>query len=197
MILSPAPTDTPAASVIMMLVPVLLPVAVRMFLTNAMPARASDGARQNRRASASVARARRAGLLDESTSSWDASNLSDILARLPMPHVLLCASRARTGQPFGQRTRHAGLATARGLRSFTRLARPCAKRGPSRGGLFSGATGSVATTRIASCRLRLSQKIPQAARADTAGDVGSADELRPARRTPTAAPRDAIVPSVT
>src|SRR5437773_12230065 len=181
MMLLPAATDTPAASVMVMLVPpLLLPVAVPMFLTNAIPARASDAARPNRRASASVARARRAGLLDESTSSWDAGNLSDILARLPMPHVLLCASRARTGQPFGQRTRHAGLATARGLRSFTRLARPCAKRGPSRGGLFSGATGSVATTRIASGRLRLSQKIPQAARADTACDVGSADELRPA-----------------
>src|SRR5205809_778011 len=57
MILSPAPTDTPAASVIMMLVPVLLPVAVPMFLTNAMPARASDAARPNRRASASARRA--------------------------------------------------------------------------------------------------------------------------------------------
>src|SRR5213596_1534844 len=112
MMLFPAATDTPAASVIGMLVPPLvLPVALPRFLTKAMPARASDAARPNRRASASVARARRAGLLGESTSSWDASNLSDILARLPMPHVLLCASRARTGQPFGQRTRHAGLAT--------------------------------------------------------------------------------------
>src|SRR6266480_2950382 len=110
MMLFPAATDTPAASVMVML-EALLPVFVPMFLTNAMPARASDAARPNRRASASVARARRAGLLGESTSSWDASNLSDILARLPMPHVLLCASRARTGQPFGQRTRHAGLAT--------------------------------------------------------------------------------------
>src|SRR5436309_14240868 len=62
MMLFPAATDTPAASVIVMLVPpLLLPVAVPMFLTKAMPARASDAARPNRRASASVATARRAG----------------------------------------------------------------------------------------------------------------------------------------
>src|SRR5438874_935058 len=67
MMLSPAAMDTPAASVIVMLVPVLLPVAVPMFLTKAMPARASDVARPNRRASASVATARRAALLREST----------------------------------------------------------------------------------------------------------------------------------
>src|SRR5438552_18407294 len=67
MMLLPAATDTPAASVMVMLVPVLLPVAVPRFLTKAMPARASDAARPKRRASASVARARRAGLLGEST----------------------------------------------------------------------------------------------------------------------------------
>src|SRR5437762_13817695 len=67
MMLSPAATDTPAASVMVMLVPVLLPVAVPMFLTKAIPARASDAARPNRRASASVVRARGAGSLCEST----------------------------------------------------------------------------------------------------------------------------------
>src|SRR5436190_15642667 len=68
MMLLPAATDTPAASGMVMLVPpLLLPVAVPMFLTKAMPARASDAPRPSRRASASVARARRAGLLDEST----------------------------------------------------------------------------------------------------------------------------------
>src|SRR5437870_8895041 len=50
-----------------MVVPVLLPVAVPRFLTNAMPARASDAARPNRRASASVAAARGARSLREST----------------------------------------------------------------------------------------------------------------------------------
>src|SRR5437773_10830775 len=67
MMLSPAATDTPAASVMMMFAPVLLPVFVPMFLTKAMLARASEAARPNRRASASVGRARRAGLLCEST----------------------------------------------------------------------------------------------------------------------------------
>jgi len=46
--LFPAATDTPAASVMVMLVP-LLPVFVPRFLTNAMPARASDAARPSRR----------------------------------------------------------------------------------------------------------------------------------------------------
>src|SRR5213080_615966 len=67
MMLLPAATDTPAASVMVMLVPVLLPVAVPTFLTKAMPARASHAARPRRRASASVARARRAGFLHKST----------------------------------------------------------------------------------------------------------------------------------
>src|SRR5437867_12596771 len=49
-----------------MVVPVLLPVAVPTFLTNAMPACASDAARPNRRASASVAAARGARSLRES-----------------------------------------------------------------------------------------------------------------------------------
>src|SRR5436309_504633 len=51
MMLSPAATDTPAASVMMMFAPVLLPVFVPMFLTKAMLARASEAARPNRRAS--------------------------------------------------------------------------------------------------------------------------------------------------
>src|SRR2546422_2369385 len=66
MTLLPAATDTPDASVMVMLVPVLLPVAVPTFLTKAMPARASHAARPNRRASASVATARRAGFLHKS-----------------------------------------------------------------------------------------------------------------------------------
>src|SRR5205809_4771479 len=67
MTLLPAATDTPDASVMVMLVPVLLPVAVPTFLTKAMPARASHAARPNRRANASVATARRAGFLHKST----------------------------------------------------------------------------------------------------------------------------------
>src|SRR5438128_4581014 len=66
MTLLPAATDTPDASVMVMLVPALLPVAVPTFLTKAMPARASHAARPNRRASASVATVRRAGFLHKS-----------------------------------------------------------------------------------------------------------------------------------
>src|SRR5437773_6126635 len=67
MTLLPAATDTPDLSVMVMLVPMLLPVAVPTFLTKAMPARASHAARPNRRASASVATARRAGCLPKLT----------------------------------------------------------------------------------------------------------------------------------
>src|SRR5207249_10840216 len=61
MMLFPAATDTPVGSVMVMVVPVLLPVAVPMFLTKAMPARASEAPRPSRSASASVAPARRIG----------------------------------------------------------------------------------------------------------------------------------------
>ncbi|TMB11141.1 MAG: hypothetical protein E6J71_25805 [Deltaproteobacteria bacterium] len=63
MMLSPGATDTPAASVIVML-ETLLPVFVPMFLTKAMLACASDAARVSRTVSASVAMARRAGSVE-------------------------------------------------------------------------------------------------------------------------------------
>src|SRR5438876_2705983 len=63
-----SPVATPAAgAVTVIVVPVVALEFVPVFLTNARTARASDAARLNRSASASVATARRAGLPGEWT----------------------------------------------------------------------------------------------------------------------------------
>src|SRR5437870_3192859 len=66
MMLSPVATPN-AGAVTAIVVPVVALEFVPMFLTNAMTARASDAARLNRSASASVATARRAGFPGEWT----------------------------------------------------------------------------------------------------------------------------------
>src|SRR6266478_4944321 len=115
MTLLPAATDTPAASVIVML-EALLPMFVPMFLTNAMPARASDAARPNRRASASVAAARGARSLRESPviapegkgrppPAVSADAVAGLRARFPAPLSRSPDARRRGRAPWPGPTR--------------------------------------------------------------------------------------------
>src|SRR5437899_3325084 len=99
-----------------MVVPVLLPVAVPRFLTKAMPARASDAARPNRRASASVAAARGARSLREWTviapegkgrppPGVSADAVAGLRARFPAPPSRSPDARRRGRAPWPGPTR--------------------------------------------------------------------------------------------
>src|SRR5437867_4392619 len=100
MMLFPAATDTPAASVMVMLA-LLLAVFVPTFLTKAMPARASDAARLNSAASASVAVARRTHFPGERTVI--ASEVGD---RRVIRVIVSPLRMANAGRPPSANLRH-------------------------------------------------------------------------------------------